>query len=107
MQPADGDGRSILGEPLPLRSQASPETAEERGTADTERGREGEAAVIGFCWISAASLQMISHPPAYLPLHVLCIAYMVPEAAGDSQAEGVSCHLSLREGNVNKEGSHG
>lgn len=63
--------------------------------------------VIGFCWMSTASLQIISHPPAYLPLYVLRTAYMVPEAAGDFQTDGVSCHLSLREGNVNKEGSHG
>lgn len=62
---------------------------------------------MGFCCISTASLQIISHPPAYLPLCVLCTAYMVPETAGDFQTEGVSCHLSLREGNVNKEGSHG
>lgn len=37
VQPANGPGQSILGEPLLLRSQASPETAGERGTADTER----------------------------------------------------------------------
>lgn len=63
--------------------------------------------VIGFRWISIASLQIIGYSPANLPLYVLHTAYMVPEAAGDFQAEGVSCHLSLREGNVNKEGSHG
>ena len=107
MQPANGDGQPILGEPLCLRSQASPETVEERGTEDIDRGRKGETVATGFCWISIANLQLISYLPAYLPPYVLCTAYMVPEALGDFQTEDVSCHLSLREGSVNKESSHG
>lgn len=106
MQPANGDGQPILGGPLWLRSQASPETAEER-TEDIDRAREGETVATGFCWTSIDNLRLISYPPAYLPPYVLCTTYMVPEALGDFQTEGVSCHLSLRESNVNKEGSHG
>lgn len=66
MQPANGDGQSILAEPLCLRSQASPETAEERGIEDIDRGRKGETVGIGFCWTYIANLQLISYPPACL-----------------------------------------
>lgn len=106
MQPANGDGQLILGEPPCLRSQASPETAEKRGTEDIDRGRKGDTVATGFCWASIAILQLISYPPGYLLPYVLCATYMVPEALGDFQTEGVSCYLSLREGSVNKEGSH-
>lgn len=32
---------------------------------------------------------------------------MVSEALGDFQTEDVRCHLSFRESNVDKDGSHG
>lgn len=107
MQPANGDGQLILAGPLCLRSQASPETAEERGTEDTDRRKKGESVAAGLCWVFIANLQPVSDPPAYLLPCGLCTTHMVPEALGDCQSEGVSCHLSLREGGINKKGSHG